>query len=266
MNTGLSRRLVSLAAALGLAMCVHAEGWSPFGIGVLPLEDAQFPSVNESVYGLNLSILGGKHNQMYGLSVSVFGYMAHGVAGFDVACLNIADAAPCGVLQVGVHNFILEEGCGMQVGWRNSTAVFSGLQIGALNIPTDKTDKKKFLEGRINNDVSGAQIGVLNASVGVLNGVEIGAANLAKSANGVQIGALNGSSYFCGVQIGAFDIAKQSVGLQLGVFNYAGEMCGVQIGAVNVASRAFRGVQLGAVNILAGGNAPCLPILRVTLD
>ena len=80
--------------------------------------------------------------------------------------------------------------------------------------------------------------------------------------NGLQLACANWSEgKMNGIQVGAVNMAGRDIGLQVGLCNMSGKSIGVQLGVVNV-SEALSGLQLGLVNINIDSAVPVLPFLN----
>lgn len=214
-----------VALALSLAIAIHASAtWSPIRFEII---GERGPSGwNDSVYGLNIGLIGSRLDKMYGVSVGTLVMVANDVAGVEVGGFFCASKyAKNGILQVSpVFNEVVEEG--------------EGIQVAAC--------------GNRTKDFSGLQIAVFNQSSGSGAGVQLGVINIAGSKE--ETGWENGT--------GIPTLCDYS-GVQIGFFNSAYNFTGLQIGAINYVDGDFSGVQIGAVNIVASSDIAALLILRV---
>ena len=266
----------ALAASLLLSEAVLAESWSMLGFGLLPVKGLQFPGVDESVYGLNLALFGGKNKNMFGVSFATFAqYASEEAAGIQISGMyNGAASAREGLVQIGWANHVCDEGVGLQIGFMNISKEFTGLEVGALNLVGD--DYKGLQIGVLNlqnpsvyglRDFSGMQISAINAFNGELAGVQIGVLNFVEDKlQGVQIGGINWAKEMHGLQIGGVNSAREMLGVQIGGINWAREVRGIQIGAINIVVDDFTGLAIGAFNIFYDGNASFLPLMRLSFE
>ena len=135
---------------IAISLAIHASaGWSPIGFGIVGVDGWQFPSPDDSVYGLNIGLYVTSLDTMYGLSVASIVSMADDVAGIQLSGMgNISKNASNGVLQVATMNLLKQEGEGVQIGFLNGAYDFTGVQIGAINC--------------VEGNFSGVQIGLIN--------------------------------------------------------------------------------------------------------
>lgn len=108
-----------------------------------------------------------------------------------------------------------------------------------------------ILYGR-NQNLRGLDCGVVNVGEGLMEGLQVGAANWVSGLAGAQIGAYNmiEESVQGSFQLGAFNNAYNFLGLQLGAVNHSQQVHGVQIGLINMCV-TIDGVQIGIINIIS---------------
>lgn len=129
---------------------------------------------------------------------------------------------------------------------------------------------KGFDFGVLGNRVSGESAGLQLAGVWNDCGDSIGSLGVATIANysaygwdGVQMACVNWTEgEMNGIQLGATNMAGRDVGLQLGLFNLSGKSIGVQLGIVNV-SEALSGLQIGLINVNIDSTVPALPFVNI---
>ncbi|MFQ5538613.1 MAG: LA_2272 family surface repeat-containing protein [Gemmatimonadota bacterium] len=121
-----------------------------------------------------------------------------------------------------------------------------------------------ILYGR-NMDVTGVDIGLVSHVSRDFTGVQWGLVGFVEGdALGVQsnqfVNIVEGELE--GVQIGALNMADRGQGLQLSLVSHARNFQGLQIGLVNYAE-TLKGIQIGLVNIIrSGGVLPVMPLVN----
>jgi hypothetical protein len=153
--------------------------------------------------------------------------------------------------------------------------------LGVLELRTHLSFN--LLYGRV-GELSGFELGTLNAVNGKLEGVELGVAgnwvggdaaglqlgglfNVARSIEGLQLtlGVNHTSRPSSGGQLAGVANATSSdlTGLQIAPFNRAGDVSGAQIGVINVARRV-KGLQLGLINVAEEVDGVPIGLVSVT--
>ncbi|MCA1808581.1 MAG: LA_2272 family surface repeat-containing protein [Kiritimatiellia bacterium] len=104
----------------------------------------------------------------------------------------------------------------------------------------------------VNQNLRGLDMGVVNVGAGLMEGLQLGAANRVNSLAGAQIGFYNSISVSEGgcFQMGAINHGEDFMGAQLGVMNYARHVNGAQIGLINICDTTD-GLQIGIINIIS---------------
>ncbi|MFA4944053.1 MAG: hypothetical protein WC789_05060 [Lentisphaeria bacterium] len=172
--------LFFFAATCTAEPAAAAAGWTPLQLALAP--PAQLPGEDWDVYGLRLDLIAGRCQELGGLDLGLGGNLASG----SVRAVEVA----------GVWNDVGED--------------FYGLQFSGIG-------------NRVAGNVWGLQAaGVVNlAGPGDrLNGLQLGAVNLAGDANGLQVGLVNDANDMCGVQIGVYNGCQKLAGLQIGLINW----------------------------------------------
>ena len=123
------------------------------------------------------------------------------------------------------------------------------VQLGLLNTADDMTGLQCFGVYNRADRVSGMQIGLVNRTADPLQGVD----------PKIRMMAGARGSNMNGIQLGAVNLADSMTGAQLGLVNQSRSVQGVQIGLVNIADQ-LQGIQIGALNIVTSGPVPFLPI------
>lgn len=109
-------------------------------------------------------------------------------------------------------------------------------------------------------DVTGAQIGIFNGGVVVVDSNE----RIMPSHRGAQIGLYNTVNDVSGIQIGAVNAGEVVDGVQIGLANGGGNVNGLQVGLANGKVGLGTCVQIGVLNIAHKGIK--MPLLNVSLD
>ncbi|WP_038174451.1 MULTISPECIES: VC2662 family protein [Vibrio] len=99
---------------------------------------------------------------------------------------------------------------------------------------------------KVNQEMTGASLGLLNWNEGLTTGVNLGAVNLTKDVKGANVSFVNYSEGNTMVDVGAVNLSSEST-VQVGVFNKTTKIEGVQIGLINCADNGF---------------LPCFPIIN----
>jgi len=118
-----------------------------------------------------------------------------------------------------------------------------------------------------NEDVRYVDLGLVNKSYGISEGVQLGAVGLANDFTGFQwnwAGAYN-TGHFTGLQLsGLGNYTVSGTGVQwAGLFNGAESFGGLQVAFVNY-TKTLEGLQVGLINIITeGGDIFGLPIFPI---
>ena len=177
-------RIAAWAAVgmVGLCLCAGSaagatEGSWPVAVALLPKIEA--PGADQSVMGLRLNLLAGRHQNVAFLDIGTLANFVTGEAyGVQVAGLLNSTGVARGVLQAaGCVNRCYDDCYGLQLAGLHSRTdgTFIGLQLAAV------------------------------CSANVFKGLQMGLANRTSNSSGVQIGVVN--------------YAEQSEGIQLGLVN-----------------------------------------------
>ena len=129
---------------------------------------------------------------------------------------------------------------------------------------------KGFDLGVLGNRVAGESAGLQLAGIWNDCGYSIGSLGVATVANysaygwdGVQAACVNWTEgEMNGIQLGAVNMAGRDLGLQVGLCNLSGKSIGIQLGAINV-SEALSGLQVGIINVNIASSVPVLPFLNM---
>jgi hypothetical protein len=247
--------------------------WSLFG-------DTHLFSGDKKIRGARLNLLGGNAESLEGFELGLVGLTnddTHGVQanailnhcgdelhGMQVSAIaNRTDDDVHGLQISGLFNRAGSDYHGLQVaGLLNEVGDdMHGIQIAGLgnNVGTDESKGWSEVWGvqaaTLFNagGASGVQIAGINGfgfslfgdkgpQLGRLDGIQLGAINLALASNGVQLGALvNRASRLDGVQLGPLNTVERVSGVQIGLLNMADDLTGVQIGILNFKGSGFRG-------------------------
>ena len=159
-----------------------SSGWSPFGFSVI--NPIQIPWDDMDVYGLRLSVLYGRNEDVYGLDLGGLVSVADGdLWGLEFSGLVNSVGSSSGALQfAGLVN--------------HSAGDFSGWQTAAI-------------ANAVGGSMAGIQIACVNLA-DELGGLQLGVYNQAGRASGLQIGVINYAESMCGIQIGAINIISDS--------------------------------------------------------
>lgn len=118
-----------------------------------------------------------------------------------------------------------------------------------------------------NQDVRYVDVGLVNKTYGINEGVQLGVVGLGNDFTGLQwnwAGAYN-TGYFKGLQLsGIGNYSVSGTGVQLApVFNGTEDFGGLQIALVNY-TKTLEGLQVGLINIIAeGGDIFGLPVFPI---
>ena len=140
--------------------------WAP--VQIVPEES--------DVYGVRLNLLYGENRQVHGLDLGIVNVTTRDLTGVQAGGFNWDQGAMSG-LQMGMDNVFQgtpKSGTSAEAGWGGEG---DGVQLGGVNIVAD---------ARLN----GIQIGAINVAEGMA-GLQIGFVNVAEQMRGVQIGVLN---------------------------------------------------------------------------
>ncbi|UPQ86960.1 VC2662 family protein [Vibrio sinaloensis] len=99
---------------------------------------------------------------------------------------------------------------------------------------------------KVNQEMTGASLGLLNWNEGLTTGLNLGAVNLTNDVKGANISVVNYSEGNTMVDVGAVNMSSESA-VQVGIFNKTSKIEGVQVGLINCADNGF---------------LPCFPIIN----
>lgn len=99
---------------------------------------------------------------------------------------------------------------------------------------------------KVNQEMTGASLGLFNWNEGLTTGVNLGAVNVTNDVRGANVSFVNYSEGDTMVDVGAVNLSSEST-VQVGVFNKTAKIEGVQIGLINCADNGF---------------LPCFPIFN----
>lgn len=99
---------------------------------------------------------------------------------------------------------------------------------------------------KVNQEMTGASLGLLNWNEGLTTGVNLGAVNLTNDVRGANVSFVNFSEGDTMVDVGAVNMSNEST-VQVGIFNKTAKIEGVQVGIINCADNGF---------------LPCFPIIN----
>ncbi len=99
---------------------------------------------------------------------------------------------------------------------------------------------------KVNQEMTGASLGLFNWNEGLTTGVNLGAVNVTNDVRGANVSFVNYSEGDTMVDVGAVNMSNEST-VQVGVFNKTAKIEGVQIGLINCAENGF---------------LPCFPIFN----
>lgn len=103
-----------------------------------------------------------------------------------------------------------------------------------------------FGASKINQEMTGASLGLFNWNEGKTTGVNLGAVNVTNDVNGANVSFVNYSEGDTMVDVGAVNLSSEST-VQVGIFNKTAKIEGVQVGLINCADNGF---------------LPCFPIVN----
>ncbi|MBE5191329.1 VC2662 family protein [Vibrio parahaemolyticus] len=95
-----------------------------------------------------------------------------------------------------------------------------------------------FGAAKVNQEMKGASLGLVNWNQGQTTGVNFGAVNITNNVKGLNWSAVNYSEGYTMADVGLASISKKS-NFQLGFFNMTDQIDGVQIGLLNCADNGF---------------------------
>ncbi|PKH02953.1 phaC PHA synthase [Psychromonas sp. MB-3u-54] len=117
-----------------------------------------------------------------------------------------------------------------------------GLDLAAFGLSeTNKTtgvNLNFFGAAKVNQEMTGASLGIVNWQEGNTVGANIGALNLTNNVKGANISLVNYSTGHTLVDVGAVSFSQQST-VQVGLFNKTTQLDGIQIGLLNCADNGF---------------------------
>lgn len=99
---------------------------------------------------------------------------------------------------------------------------------------------------KINQEMTGASLGLFNWNEGQTTGVNLGAVNVTNDVKGANVSFVNYSEGNTMVDVGAVNLSSEST-VQVGFFNKTAKIEGVQVGIINCADNGF---------------LPCFPIVN----
>lgn len=123
---------------------------------------------------------------------------------------------------------------------------FSVIGMSETNNTTGVNFGLFFGASKVNQQMTGASLGLLNWNEGLTTGVNIGAVNLTNDVRGANVSFVNYSEGDTMVDVGAVNMSNEST-VQVGVFNKTAKIEGVQVGIINCADNGF---------------LPCFPIIN----
>ncbi|HHF0502083.1 TPA: phaC PHA synthase [Vibrio antiquarius] len=95
-----------------------------------------------------------------------------------------------------------------------------------------------FGAAKVNQEMKGASLGLVNWNQGQTTGVNLGAVNITNNVKGLNWSAVNYSEGYTMADVGLASISKKS-NFQFGFFNMTDQIDGVQIGLLNCADNGF---------------------------
>ncbi len=95
-----------------------------------------------------------------------------------------------------------------------------------------------FGASKVNQEMKGASLGLVNWNRGQATGLNLGAVNITNNVNGLNWSAVNYSEGYTMADVGLASISKKS-NFQLGFFNMTDQIDGIQIGLLNCADNGF---------------------------
>ncbi|PTQ08904.1 phaC PHA synthase [Vibrio splendidus] len=99
---------------------------------------------------------------------------------------------------------------------------------------------------KVNQEMTGASLGIFNWNPGKTTGLNLGAVNITNDVKGANVSFVNYSEGNTMVDVGAANLSEVST-VQVGIFNKTTKIEGVQIGLINCADNGF---------------FPCFPIVN----
>ncbi|MFT6927206.1 MAG: hypothetical protein ACJAZP_002835 [Psychromonas sp.] len=117
-----------------------------------------------------------------------------------------------------------------------------GLDVAAFGLSeTNKTtglNLNLFGAAKVNQEMTGASLGIVNWQEGNTVGANIGAVNLTNNVKGANVSFVNYSTGHTLVDVGAVSFSQQST-VQVGLFNKTTQLDGIQVGLLNCADNGF---------------------------
>jgi len=117
-----------------------------------------------------------------------------------------------------------------------------GVDIAAFGLSeTNKTtgvNLNFFGASKVNQEMTGASLGIINWQKGNTLGANVGAVNLTNNVKGANVSFVNYSTGNTLVDVGVASFSSQST-VQVGFFNKTAKIDGVQIGLINCADNGF---------------------------
>jgi len=118
----------------------------------------------------------------------------------------------------------------------------TGVDIAAFGLSetniTTGVNLNFFGANKVNQEMTGASLGIINWQTGKSLGVNFGTINLTNNVQGANISFVNYSTGNTLVDLGAVSFSKEST-VQVGFFNKTGKIDGLQIGLLNCADNGF---------------------------
>ncbi|MFA0061494.1 VC2662 family protein [Vibrio cyclitrophicus] len=99
---------------------------------------------------------------------------------------------------------------------------------------------------KVNQEMTGASLGIFNWNQGKTTGLNLGAVNITNDVKGANVSFVNYSEGDTLVDVGAANLSEVST-VQVGIFNKTKKIEGVQVGLLNCADNGF---------------FPCFPIIN----
>lgn len=179
--------------------------------------------------------------------------LIHGMAVMAVLMSSVTQAATP-VMFSSVNNFNApdaHEVAGVRVSaLYGKVDQVKGLDLAVVGMSETNTTKGVnlgiFGAHKINQQMTGASLGLLNWNKGTTVGANVGAVNITHNVRGANISLVNYSQGNTAVDLGAANFSQAST-VQVGVFNKTSKLEGVQIGLINCAENGF---------------LPCFPIFN----
>ncbi|PMH42137.1 phaC PHA synthase [Vibrio sp. 10N.286.49.B3] len=118
-----------------------------------------------------------------------------------------------------------------------------GVDLSLIGLSeTDRTTGVNFGlflgASKVNQEMKGASLGLLNWNTGLTTGVNFGAVNLTNDVNGLNWSMVNYSEGYTMADVGVVSFSEKS-NFQFGLFNKTSHIDGVQIGLINCADNGF---------------------------